>query len=197
MKLFDKIAPIYGMFYNFQVNYFTKIVDKSRGEVDIKKHKTVLDIGCGTGALCKVLYDNGLKVVGVDLSKGMLAQANKRLKTDDIDLIQVDSSESLPFIDKSFDLVIASYVVHGLEKQDRMRLYKEMKRLAKESVIVYDYNQTRGLLTTIIEYLENGDYFNFIKVAKREMTGVFSEVKKIDVDKRAAWYICNPKDEVI
>lgn len=194
MKLFDKIAPIYGLFFDFQVKYFTKIEKRVRAEIDISKYKTVLDIGCGTGALCKVLYEKNLEVVGVDPSKGMLAQANKRLKGNPIELILIDPNKSLPFEDKSFDLVIISYVVHGLEEEKRIKLYKEMKRLAKEMVIVYDYNERRGLLTTIIEYLENGDYFNFIKIAEKEMGKVFNKVKKIDVDKRAAWYLCDPKD---
>lgn len=194
MKLFDKIAPIYGLFFDFQVKHFTKIEKRIRSEIDISKYKTVLDIGCGTGALCKVLYEKNLEVVGVDPSKGMLAQANKRLKGNPIELILIDPNKSLPFEDKSFDLVIISYVVHGLEEEKRIKLYKEMKGLAKEMVIVYDYNEKRGLLTTIIEYLENGDYFNFIKIAEEEMGKVFNKVKKIHVGKRAAWYLCDPKD---
>jgi len=52
------------------------------------------------------------------------------------------------------------------------------------------YYGKRGLLTTIIEWLERGDYFNFIKVAKDELDSVFLDVEVIDVDTRAAWYIC-------
>jgi hypothetical protein len=55
------------------------------------------------------------------------------------------------------------------------------------------------LLTTIIEWLERGDYFQFIKEAEHEMKNCvfemkecFSEVKVVDVDYKAAWYICTP-----
>lgn len=190
MSLFNKIAPIYGMFFNFQLRYFNKIQEKVSNEIDFSKYDSILDIGCGTGALCKVFHDKGLEVVGVDPSKGMLGQANKKLKNLPIKLIHIVPGEPLPFKDKSFDIVITSYVAHGLKKDERLQLYNEMKRLSKKLVIIHDYNENRAILTSIVEWLENGDYFNFIKIAEEEMKEVFNEVKKIDVDTRAAWYIC-------
>lgn len=191
MPLFDKIASVYGLFFNFQVGYFNKIHDRAKKEIDLFQYKTVLDVGCGTGALCKTLHDKGLKVVGVDPSKNMLKQAEEKLRNTSIKLVHIVPDEGLPFADNSFDIVITSYVAHGLKKEDRIKLYKEMKRLSKEVVIIHDYNQNRALLTTIVEWLENGDYFNFIKVAKEEVKEIFDEVKIIDVDTRAAWYICS------
>ncbi|MDG2835092.1 hypothetical protein P7M40_24720, partial [Vibrio parahaemolyticus] len=94
---------------------------------------------------------------------------------------------------------IASYVAHGLQKNERKKLYAEMSRVTKSKVIIYDYNQRRSSLTTIIEWLERGDYFQFIKEAEHEMKNCvfemkecFSEVKVVDVDYKAAWYICTP-----
>jgi len=66
-------------------------------------------------------------------------------------------------------------------------------------VIIYDYNENRSLVTTIIEWLERGDYFHFIKKAESEMKNCilemkacFSEVKVVNMDVRATWYICTP-----
>ena len=120
----------------------------------------------------------------------MLNQAKKILHGKDIKLIHINPDDNLPFEDKSFDIVIASYVAHGLKAEEREKLYLEMKRLGKELVIFHDYNQSRAILTTIVEWMENGDYFNFIKVAKEEMKRYFKEVNVIDVSTRAAWYIC-------
>ena len=158
--------------------------------MDISRYETILDVGCGTGALCKVLSEKGLDVTGIDPSIGMLNQARLRLKYSGIDLIHIVPGERLPFQDNSFDVVITSYVAHGLKPGERINLYNEMKRVAKELVIVHDYNENRALLTSIIEWMENGDYFNFIKIAKGEMQSIFKEVKIVDVDTRAAWYIC-------
>lgn len=189
-KLFNNISNIYGAFFNFQVNYYDKIIGKIKPEFDITHFESILDVGCGTGALSKLLSEKGLKVTGVDPSTGMLGQASKRLKNKDIELIKIIPGESLPFPDNSFDIAISSYVAHGLSTIDRIKLYKEMKRVSKEYVILHDYNEKRGFLTTIAEWLERGDYFNFIKVAKDELDSIFPDVKVINVDTRAAWYIC-------
>lgn len=192
LKIFNIIAPIYAKFYDFQVKYYNETILKVKDEIDITKYKTVLDIGCGTGALSYVLYKKGLKVTGVDIAEKMVEKSKAKLENTDVEIHKVDPNENFPFPDKSFDIVISSYVVHGLKEDQRIDLYKEASRLAKEKVIFHDYNKNRGILTTIIEWLERGDYFNFIKVAETEMKEHFKTVKVIDVYKRAAWYILEP-----
>lgn len=191
-KLFNIIAPIYGLFYNFQVKYYRKILLKVKDEIHIKDYKTVLDIGCGTGALSYVLYTNGLQVTGVDVAEKMIEESRKNLRDTSAKVFKVDPNEDLPFKDNSFDLVISSYVAHGLKPDRRIELYKEASRVAKKTVVIHDYNENRALLTTIIEWLERGDYFNFIKMAETEMKEQFKSVKVVNVDTRAAWYILEP-----
>lgn len=67
-----------------------------------------------------------------------------------------------------------------------------MKRLAKSLIIIYDYNQRRSLIINIAEWMEQGDYFNFIKVAETEMGEIFTEVKTITAGNHSTWYICKP-----
>lgn len=191
-KVFNVIAPIYAKFYDFQVRYYDETIIKVEYEIDITQYKTVLDIGCGTGALSYVLYKNGLKVIGIDIAEKMVEKSKEKLKNTDVKIYKVDPNKNFPFPDKSFDIVISSYVVHGLKEDDRINLYKEASRLAKEKVIFHDYNKNRALLTTIIEWLEQGDYFNFIKVAESEMKKHFKNVRVVNVYKRAAWYILEP-----
>lgn len=104
-----------------------------------------------------------------------------------------------PFDDQAFDISIASYVAHGMGENERKIMYAEMSRVTKHKVIIYDYNQNRALLTTVIEWLEGGDYLGFIRNAESEMKNCvsegrkcFSEVKVIEVGDRASWYICTP-----
>lgn len=191
-KIFNAVAPIYALFYNFQVRYFTETLAKTKKDIDLTGYKTVLDIGCGTGALCYVLYKNGLQVTGVDPAENMVQKSKENLKDTDVEIYKANANEIFPFEDKSFDIVISSYVAHGLKPVDRINLYKEASRLAKEKVIFHDYNENRAVLTTVIEWLERGDYFNFIKVVKDEMNEHFKEVKMVNVYERAAWYILDP-----
>lgn len=190
--LFNSIAPIYGLFYKIQKNHYGAVINRCSEELDLTLFNTVLDVGCGTGALCSVLNKKGLVVTGIDPAEKMLRVAKRQPENKTITFTQANVLEQLPFENKLFDISIASYVAHGLQTNERKKMYAEMSRVTKSKVIIYDYNQKRGLLTSIIEWLEHGDYFHFIKVAKDEMEQCFSEVKVVDVDSKAAWYICTP-----
>ena len=197
--LFNLIAPIYGLFYKMQKKRYGMVIDKVTDELNLSLFGRVLDVGCGTGALCSVFYEKGLSVTGIDTAEKMLMIAKKQPENKAINFFQANVLNQLPFESKSFDISIASYVAHGLQKNERNQMYAEMSRVTKSKVIIYDYNQKRSLLTSIIEWLERGDYFRFIKEAEvemkncaSEMNECFSEVKVVDVDSKAAWYICTP-----
>ena len=191
-SLFDTIAPIYGLFYHYQKRKYNEALDRAKNELDLSAYKKIIDVGCGTGALCSVLDQRGFSVTGVDPAQKMLGVAVKRQENTAIEFIQANALEGLPFEDKSFDVSIASYVAHGLKAYERRRLYAEMSRITKHLVIIYDYNENRSSLIDIIEWLEGGDYFNFIKQAKLELKDSFRDIRVIEVDLRAAWYICVP-----
>lgn len=79
---------------------------------------TVVDIGCGTGAVGSYLANlrPNLKITGVDISAEMLAEASKLKRIDGSpvyhDLIEVDLTAELP--KKSFDAMIsAGTFTHG------------------------------------------------------------------------------------
>jgi ubiquinone/menaquinone biosynthesis C-methylase UbiE len=74
----------------------------------------VLDIGCGAGQLSYELIRRNAEVTGIDVSARMIELAQKRLGNE-IDLRVHDLSKPLPFDDSSFDIVVASLVMHYLE----------------------------------------------------------------------------------
>ncbi|MFW5795357.1 MAG: class I SAM-dependent methyltransferase [Bacillota bacterium] len=188
--IFNTIAPIYGLFFNSQLKYYKKLIKKQKANFNLLAFNNILDVGCGTGAFATALTQLGAEVTGVEVAKNMLKVAKKKVKVKEIKCVEGDVLNHLPFKDNEFSIAIAAFVAHGLKSKDRKIMYDEMKRVSKQYVIFHDYNKKRHLLTDIIEFLERGDYFNFIKQAKTEMEKHFSEVKVINVDKRAAWYIC-------
>lgn len=199
VSLFNAIAPVYGLFYNHQKRWYAKTIDRFRDELDLASFHTFLDVGCGTGALCSVLKDKGLAVTGIDPAAKMLDTARSKPENKGITFLQANAVEGLPFEDNAFDVAMASYVAHGLTAEERKRMYAEMSRVASHYVVIHDYNNKRSPLTTFIEWLEDGDYFHFIKHAEPEMRDCavemktcFSEVRSINVDLRAKWYICTP-----
>ena len=164
--LFNFIAPIYGLFYNSQKKNYKVTIDNIRKDLDIAAFESIVDVGCGTGAFCSVLNEEGLSVTGIEPAKRMLKIGMNKKENNKVKFIHCDSCSTLPAKDKSFDLSIASYVAHGLHKEERQQLFKEMSRITKKYVIIHDYNKNKAILTSIIEWLERGDYFNFIKVAE-------------------------------
>jgi ubiquinone/menaquinone biosynthesis C-methylase UbiE len=70
----------------------------------------VLDVGCGTGLLLRLLADRLPHVdelVGIDAAEGMIAVARSMAKDPRIRL-SLGVAESLPYPDHSFDLVVST-----------------------------------------------------------------------------------------
>lgn len=202
--LFNRIAPVYGLFFSMQRGNFQRILKQIEGKVDLSRWESVIDVGCGTGALCSVLAEEGFAVTGVDPARRMLEIAKRKAAGQAADqkiaFVEGNALEGLAFPDNSFDVAIASYVAHGLQQKERQKLYAEMSRVARDMVIIHDYNKERSLLTSIVEWMEGGDYFRFIQQAEQEMkdcaaemNNCFSEVRVIRVGPRASWYLCIPK----
>lgn len=197
--LFNSIAPVYGLFYKNQKKNFRKIIDQIRPEFDIQEFKSIIDVGCGTGAFCSVLNERGMRVTGIDAAEKMLKIARSKPENKAIDFFQADILKKLPFEDNHFEIAITSYVAHGLKQEQRKQMYTEMARAAKKWVIIHDYNKQRSFGTSLIEWLEGGDYFHFIRHAEPEMKECisnlkpcFAEVRVVNVGVRANWYLCKP-----
>jgi ubiquinone/menaquinone biosynthesis C-methylase UbiE len=191
MRLFDVLAVPYAWFYDYQVKQAKRSIAILLDALSEPCH-SALDIGCGNGALCQVLQENIPVVEGCDRSAAMLRQA-RRLTTKRINYTLADTQTGLPYADGSFDLVTASLVAHGMSAEHRRILYAEMRRIARKSVVLLEYNQTRHWLVDIMEFLERGDYFSFINVVDKELESYFGSLKKISVGTLAAWYIMDIK----
>lgn len=191
-NLFDNIAPVYDLFFNYQVRSFRTVLARAGRHILIPPKARVLDIGCGTGALAFCLNERGYRVTGIDASPRMIDMAKRNNRSSGTWFAVGNALEGLPFEDKSFDLVISSYVAHGIKKTARPRFFTEAKRLATTQLIFQDYNKKRKLLSDIVEWLEGGNYFDFIHNAEEEMKGIFSSVDMRSFAAQIAWYICTP-----
>jgi SAM-dependent methyltransferase len=102
---------------------------------------SVLDVGCGTGYLSAHLQEMyGVRPSAVDVIDFREAQIPFR---------QFDGT-SIPFLDKSFDHVVLSEVLH--HSHDPMALVKECCRVARRSIILFE-DMPDGLLGKLILYL--------------------------------------------
>ncbi len=100
---------------------------------------TVLDVGCGTGALAGWIQRAGFDVVGVDASTGMLAEALEN----GVGAVYAAYSTALPFEDGVFDLSLSVATMHHLETPERVAdTIAEMGRVVRPGghVLIWDHN---------------------------------------------------------
>jgi demethylmenaquinone methyltransferase/2-methoxy-6-polyprenyl-1,4-benzoquinol methylase len=96
--------------------------------VDAGPGDTVLDVATGTGAVARELIrQKGCRVVGVDVTPEMLAEARRRLGPD-VRLVEA-SAESLPFPDASFDGLTFTYLLRYVE--DPAATLRELARVVR------------------------------------------------------------------
>lgn len=103
----------------------------------------VVDVGCGTGAVLARYAAAGGRVVGLDASGPMLAEARRRLGHGA--WLAAGLATALPFADGSADLVTAMMLLHTLPEEDRLVALAEMARVAgtRGRVLVADYGPAR------------------------------------------------------
>lgn len=92
----------------------------------IKSEDKVLDIGCGPGNSSSHLSRVGADVTGIDFAQEMINVAMS--KYPNITFQQADA-ENIPMPEKSFDVVIANYVVHHFA--DPEKVFSEISRVLK------------------------------------------------------------------
>ncbi|NJO01864.1 MAG: bifunctional demethylmenaquinone methyltransferase/2-methoxy-6-polyprenyl-1,4-benzoquinol methylase UbiE, partial [Bacteroidia bacterium] len=122
--MFDQISPRYDL-----LNRLLSLgIDqgwrrKAIATLKAEKPKLILDVATGTGDFAiAALKLNPQKVIGVDISEGMLAHGRQKLRKRQLDhLIELQSgdSENLNFPDNYFDAVIVSFGVRNFENLEK------------------------------------------------------------------------------
>jgi SAM-dependent methyltransferase len=193
-RLFDLVALPYDLFFHSQRRAFRRVLGAHGHRLGLPPGARVLDLGCGTGALASVLAELGFRVNAVEPSTGMRARARRHFDGRGIELARGDALAGLRYPEDTFDLVVASQVVHGLAPAGRMVFYREALRVSKGLVLFHDF-PPRSLRhgwpdVYVLETLERSDYRRFIRIGAAEMRRVFASVEVLAVDIGSAWYVC-------
>ena len=176
--IFDFIAPIYRRVDAGLIKNYSHSINILDTEVGIRG-KHVLDIGTGTGAWAEMFRLEGAeKVQGIDFSAKML-EAGRR-KHPELSFARGNAENLSEIDDNSYDIVTASYVLHGVKQGKRRKMLEEMKRVSKKHVIIHDFSGRTGLFLRFLEFMERSDYKNFKTGFCDELKNMFIETKRLE-----------------
>jgi demethylmenaquinone methyltransferase / 2-methoxy-6-polyprenyl-1,4-benzoquinol methylase len=142
---YSRLAPIYEVWARLTES-------KARRRVlelaDPGPAEDVLEVATGTGAqLVQLARRNARgRTVGVELSDGMLAKTRRRLAReglDEVEVLQADARE-LPFAEASFDLIVNSYMLDLLPRDEIPRVLAGFQRLLRPGGRLAMSNMTLG-----------------------------------------------------
>jgi phosphatidylethanolamine/phosphatidyl-N-methylethanolamine N-methyltransferase len=108
-RAYDRWAPIYDL-------VFGGVFGKGRQAAILATNAIggrVLEVGVGTG-ISLPQYRRDLRIFGIDISEAMLRKARERVAEfglTNVEGLAVMDAEKLDFADRSFDVVMAQYVV--------------------------------------------------------------------------------------
>ncbi len=146
--MFDNISPRYDFLNHFlslgiDIRWRKKAI-KLLKEIQPKK---ILDIATGTGDFAiESLSLNPEKVIGVDISEGMLSVGREKLKKRKLDSrisLQSGDSENLPFEDNMFDAIIVAFGVRNFENLEKglAEMYRVLRPGGK--VVVLEFSKPK------------------------------------------------------
>ena len=175
--IFDFIAPVYGFIDRATKTDYRQLIDIADEKLSLKG-LSVLDVGTGTGSWAAALKAiTKAETVGVDMSAKMLKQAE--MNYSEIEFIHLDGEDLSRFKDNSFDIVTASFVLHGMRIDERTKVLNEMKRVASKYVIIQDYHGKIEPFAVFLEIMERSDYKFFMKNFENEMKSSFNKTNII------------------
>ena len=109
--------------------------------------RDVLELGCGTAKNTSWLVERARRVIGMDVSRGMLDVARSRLAADNVELIEHDLQRPWPIPDAHVDFVIGDLVLEHVEHLEPV--FAEAARVLRSGGTMFvcelhPYRQLRG-----------------------------------------------------
>ncbi len=154
--IFNFIAPLYGYLGNSLERNFVFSMNEVQKHISVDG-KAVMDLGTGTGAWAANFKRAGAtQVIGVDFAGKMLNEAKNNYPN--MEFVQGDAENLEQFADDSFDIVTASFVLHGVKEYKRANMLREMRRVSRKHIVIHDFIGKTPIFIRFLEFMERSDY---------------------------------------
>lgn len=135
---------------------------KMLGFAELQPGQSVLDVGCGTGALAiaakEVVGPSG-SVAGVDASPQMIERARMKATKAGVAIdFREASADALPFADATLDAVLSTVMLHHLPRAVRGNALGEMCRVLKPGgrTLIIDFAGSRNGKGPLLHFHRHG-----------------------------------------
>jgi len=130
----------------------------------------IVDIGCGTGRFEFAIAGKCRSVLGIDLSERNIKRAKKTLFKYPDDKVSFHHGNLTEIINEGgnhFDFAVLTYVIHEVNKEERIDLLKQTAGIA-EKIIIGDYVVPKpkgltGFLSELIEFVAGREHYRNYK----------------------------------
>ncbi|MGF1924946.1 MAG: bifunctional demethylmenaquinone methyltransferase/2-methoxy-6-polyprenyl-1,4-benzoquinol methylase UbiE [Bacteroidia bacterium] len=149
-EMFNNISGTYD-FLNHFLSLGIDIIWRKKAIKELKEinPQVILDVATGTGdfAFESISILNPSKIIGVDISEGMLAIADKKInerKLAHVFSVQLGDSEGLKFEDNTFDAITVAFGVRNYENLEKG--LADMLRVLKPNgkIVILEFSKPRN-----------------------------------------------------
>jgi ubiquinone/menaquinone biosynthesis C-methylase UbiE len=89
--------------------------DVTRQTLEKRRYRSIVELGCGTGKNTTFLAQVGARVLALDFSEGMMAQAEKKVRESHVSFVVADLTQPWPCADSFADLIVCNLVLEHLQ----------------------------------------------------------------------------------
>ena len=120
--------------FGYNPRFWQPVIPTFQEHFGLTPESSVLDVGSGKGFMIHDMAEliPGITVKGIDISEYGIANTMEDVKP----YVQVGNAKSLPFTDKSFDVVISINTIHNLVRDECATALREIERVSRRGSFI-------------------------------------------------------------